>query len=110
MLAFAAVYLAGYFDLNDKQALTFWLKGIGAWSIHFTFLILGVAHMVRRGQALFVRALYAFTAGIVFNCAYGVLQLALVVGAGIKLDRLVVGPLTSGQGGPGGINVYGIGA
>lgn len=107
MLAFAAVYLAGYFDLTDKQALTFWLKGVGAWSIHFAFLVLGVAHMVRRGRALFVRALYAFTAGIMVNCVYGVVQLALAIGAGINLDRLVVGPLTSGQGGTGGINVYG---
>jgi O-Antigen ligase len=107
MLAFAAVYLAGYFDLTDKQALTFWLKGMGAWSIHFAYLVLGVAHMVRRGRPLFVRAVYAFTAGIVVNCVYGVIQLALAIGAGINLDRLVVGPLTSGQGGTGGINVYG---
>ena len=107
MLAFAAVYLAGYFDLTDKQALTFWLKGVGAWSIHFAFLVLGVAHMVRRGRPLFVRAVYAFTAGIMVNCVYGVVQLALAIGAGINLDRLVVGPLTSGQGGTGGINVYG---
>jgi O-antigen ligase len=105
--AFAAVYLAGYFDLTDKLALQFWLKGIGAWAIHFAYLILGVAHLVRRGRALFVRAFYAFTAGIVINCIYGVLQLFLVVVAGINLDSVVVGRLTSGQGGVGGINVYG---
>jgi hypothetical protein len=107
MLAFAAVYLAGYFDLQDKQALAYWLKGIGAWGIHFLYLILGVAHVVRRGRALYVRAVYAFTAGLVVNSVYGIMQLGLAVAAGINLDRLVVGPLTAGQGGVGGINVFG---
>ncbi|HEY3764817.1 MAG TPA: O-antigen ligase family protein [Gaiellales bacterium] len=107
MCAFAAVYLAGYFDLTDKAALSFWLKGVGAWTIHFAYLILGVAHMVRRGRSLFIRGFYAFTAGIVVNCVYGILQLGLAIAAGINLDSLVVGPLTAGQGGTGGINVYG---
>ena len=40
----AAVYLAGYFDLTDKAALAYWLKGLGTWTIHFLYLILGVAH------------------------------------------------------------------
>jgi hypothetical protein len=108
MLAFGAVYLAGYFDLTDKAALAYWVKGLGDWAVHFLYLILGVAHMVRRGRALFMKAIYAFTAGLVVNCVYGVLQLALAVGAGINLDKLVVGPLTADQGGIGGINVYGI--
>jgi hypothetical protein len=108
MLAFGAVYLAGYFDLTDKAALAYWVKGLGDWAVHFLYLILGAAHMVRRGRALFMKAIYAFTAGLVVNCVYGVLQLALAVGAGINLDKLVVGPLTADQGGIGGINVYGI--
>ena len=107
MLAFAAVYLAGYFDLTDRAALTYWLKGIGTWAIHFTYLILGVAHVVRRGRPLFLRAIYAFTAGIVVNCVYGIIQLGLAIAAGINLDRIVVRPLTAGQGGIGGINVFG---
>ncbi len=107
MLAFGAVYLAGYFDLTDRAALSYWLKGIGTWGIHFTYLILGVAHLVRRGRPLFVRAIVAFTAGLVVNCVYGVIQLTLAIAAGINLDRLVVGPLTAGQGGVGGINVFG---
>ena len=107
MMAFAAVYLAGYFDLTDRMALQFWLKGIGAWGIHFAYLILGVAHLVRRGRGLYVRAIAAFTVGMIVNCIYGVLQLGLQVAAGINLDNVVVGRLTSGQGGVGGINVYG---
>ena len=107
MIAFAAVYLAGYYDLTDKAALQYWLKGLGTWAIHFTYLILGVAHMVRRGRRLYLRAIYAFTAGMVVNCVYGILQLGLQIAAGINLDQVVVGRLTSGQGGIGGINVYG---
>jgi O-antigen ligase len=107
MLVFLAVYLAGYFDLQDKQALAFWLKGMGTWGIHFLYLILGVAHLIRRGRPLDVRAAYAFAAGMVVNCIYGILQLGLQVSAGINLDKVVVGPLTAGQGGVGGINVYG---
>jgi O-Antigen ligase len=107
MLAFGAVYLAGYFDLTDKQALSYWLKGIGAWGIHFLYLILAVAHLIRRGRPLYLRAVYAFTAGIAVNCVYGIVQLGLAAGAGVNLDKLVVGPLTAGQGGIGGINVYG---
>src|SRR5262249_2530858 len=45
--------------------------------------------------------------GIVANAVYGIVQLILVVGAGINLDRLVVAPLTAGQGKVNGINVYG---
>ena len=107
MLAFGAVYLAGYFDLTDRAALSYWLKGMGTWAIHFTYLILGVAHMVRRGRPLFLRAIFAFIAGLVVNCVYGVMQLTLAIAAGINLDRLVVGPLTAGQGGVGGINIFG---
>ena len=35
------------------------------------------------------------------------LQLLAKVGAGVNLDKTVVGPLTQGQGGVGGINVFG---
>ena len=35
MATFGAVYMAGYFDLQNHDALTFWLKGIGSWLVHF---------------------------------------------------------------------------
>ena len=31
MLAFFAVYLAGYFDLQTKQDLAYWAKGVATW-------------------------------------------------------------------------------
>jgi O-Antigen ligase len=107
MLAFAAVYLAGYFDLRDSDALAFWVKGVVTWSVHFAFLVCATAHVVRRGRPLFVRCIWAFVAGMLVNCVYGVVQLGLQVGAGVNLDTLVVGPLTAGQGKQGGIGVFG---
>ena len=108
MGVFGAVFLAGYLDLANKEALSFWAKGLGSWTVHFAFLICGVAHLARRGRHLFVEGWKWFTYGILLNCAYGLLQLLLQVGAGINLDKLVVGPLTAGQGGVGGINTYGV--
>jgi hypothetical protein len=107
LLAFFAVYLAGYFDLETKQDVSFWAKGVVTWLIHFGFLVAAAAHVLRRGAPLFERALRWFVYGLAANAVYGVLQLALVVGAGINLDRLVVAPLTAGQGKFTGINVYG---
>ena len=107
MAVFAAVFLAGYYDLQNHQALTFWAKGLGSWTVHFAFLICGVAHLARRGRPLFLEGWKWFTGGLLLNCVYGLLQLVLQVGASVNLDKLVVGPLTAGQGGVGGINVYG---
>jgi hypothetical protein len=107
MFAFGAVYLAGYFDLRDRDAFTFWVKGIVTWAVHFAFLVCACAHVVRRGRGLFVRCVWAFVAGMVVNCIYGIVQLALQVGAGVNLDTIVVRPLTAGQGKQGGINVFG---
>ena len=107
MLTFLAVYLAGYFDLDSNAALTFWIKGIVSWAVHFLLLIMAVAYVIERGAAVYLRAIRWFVAGITLNAVYGVVQLALVVAAGVNLDKLVVGPLTAGQGKVGGINVFG---
>ncbi|HVI34874.1 MAG TPA: O-antigen ligase family protein [Gaiellales bacterium] len=107
MLAFLAVYLAGYFDLQTKQGVSFWAKGVTTWVIHFGFLITATAHILRRGAELFDRSLRWFLIGLVANAVYGLVQLVLVVGAGINLDRLVVAPLTAGQGKFTGIAIYG---
>jgi hypothetical protein len=107
MLTCLAVYLAGYFDLDSNAALTFWIKGIVSWAVHFLLLIMAVAYVIGRGAAVYLRAIRWFVAGITLNAVYGVVQLALVVAAGVNLDKLVVGPLTAGQGKVGGINVFG---
>jgi O-antigen ligase len=58
---------------------------------------------VQRGRRFYLRALGWFSAGLVANCLYGVLQL-LAARAGHNLDKTVLSPLT---GGASAINVYG---
>ncbi len=101
--AFAVVYLIGYFDLSDSDALKQWVKGLVKWSIHFAFLAAAVVWLSRRGQPYFWRTLGWFTAGIVVNGIYGILQL-LDARAGGNLDASVLSPIT---GGASQINVYG---
>ena len=107
MAVFAAVFLAGYYDLQDRAALTFWAEGqrLVDGALRVPDLrrrthrparppaVPGGWIVVHRGAARELR-LRRDAAG-----APG--------GRGINLDKLVVGPLTAGQGGVGGINVYG---
>jgi hypothetical protein len=97
------VFLAGYFDLSDSDALAQWGKGLTKWLIHFTFLACAVVWLSRRGQRYFWRTLGWFCAGIVVNAVYGVLQL-LDARRGGNLDATLLSPIT---GGASQINVYG---
>ena len=100
---FLLVYLAGYFNLSDSDAFAQWAKGLTKWVIHFAFLAAAVVWLSRRGQAYFWRTLGWFSAGIVVNAIYGVLQL-LDARRGGNLDASVLSPIT---GGASQINVYG---
>jgi O-antigen ligase len=97
------VYLVGFFDIADKQSLDQWVKGMVKFVLHFLFLAAGVAYLARRKTAFYWRAVAAFTAGLVANGLYGMLQLAAARG-GVNLDQKVLSPLT---GGASSINVYG---
>jgi O-antigen ligase len=101
--AFLAVYLIGFWDLDTSDALSQFVKGVVKWGVHFTFLIVGLAYLVRRSQAFYWRALTAFVAGFAANAAYGVLQLAYAERGG-DLDSVILNPLT---GGASSINIYG---
>jgi hypothetical protein len=101
--AFGLVYLLGYFDLTDSDALAQWAKGLTKWGIHFAFLAAAVVWLSRRGQAYFWRALGWFSAGMVVNAVYGVLQL-LDARRGGNLDATLLSPIT---GGASQINIYG---
>jgi len=103
LAVFLLVYLIGYFDLTDSDALAQWGKGLTKWAIHFAFLAAAVVWLSRRGQRYFWRTLGWFSAGIVFNAGYGVLQL-LDARRGGNLDASVLSPIT---GGASEINVYG---
>jgi hypothetical protein len=101
--AFLLVYLLGYFNLETKQALDQFTKGMVKVVLHFLFLACAIAYLARRGERFYWRALGWFTAGLAANSVYGVLQL-LAARAGHNLDHTVLAPLT---GGASSINIYG---
>ena len=103
-LAFALVYLAGFYNLDTAQALAQWSKGMVKFVLHFGFLVAGVALLARRGVRFYWYALAAFLGGVALNAAYGVVQLLLAEVAGTNLDELLIQPITSRQTG---INVFG---
>jgi O-antigen ligase len=103
LAAFLLVYLAGFFNLDTKQGVDQFTKGMVKFVLHFLFLAASVTYLVHRGQRFYWRAVGWFTAGLVANCAYGVLQLVMAR-AGRNLDQTVLSPLT---GGASSINIYG---
>jgi O-antigen ligase len=103
-VAFLAVYLLGFFNLETTTALAQWAKGMVKFLLHFLFLFAAVALVARRGERFYWWALTAFCGGIAFNALYGVLQLGVAQTTGGNLDATVLSPLT---GGASQINVYG---
>jgi O-Antigen ligase len=101
--ALLLVYLVGFFNIADETSLGQWGKGMLKFVLHFLFLGAGVALLARRTADFYWRCVAAFTAGLVANGIYGVLQL-LAARAGTNLDEKVLSPLT---GGASSINVYG---
>jgi len=102
--AFALVYLAGFWNIETKQGLTQFSKGMVKFVIHWAFLVAAVGYLAQRGERFFWRALGWFTVGFVANAVYGILELLSAL-AGHNLDTLVLVPLT---GGASRISVFGI--
>ena len=103
-VAFALLYLAGFYSLDTGQALAQWSKGMVKFVLHFGFLVAGVALLARRSRTFYWYALAAFLGGIALNAGYGVVQLVLAELTGANLDELLIEPITSRQTG---INVFG---
>ncbi len=103
-LAFLAVYLIGFFNLETEQALAQWAKGMFKFLLHFLFLVVGLAFLARRSERFFWTTLGVFMAGFVANALYGIVQLGAAEVLGINLDQSVLSPLT---GGASQINIYG---
>ena len=103
-LAFLAVYLIGFFNLETAPALAQWAKGMFKFALHFLFLFAAVALVARRGERFFWWTLTVFLGGIVVNALYGVAQLGVAQTTGGNLDAAVLAPLT---GGASQINIYG---
>jgi O-antigen ligase len=98
-----AVYLVGFYNLETGQALAQFFKGTVKFSLHFAFLVAGLAYLAARSRRTWWNALAALCLGLAANAAYGVLQL-LYAETGGDLDAAVLSPLT---GGASSINVYG---
>jgi O-antigen ligase len=103
-LAFLAVYLLGFFNLETATSLAQWAKGMVKFSLHFLFVFAAVALVARRGERFYWWALTAFCGGIAVNAVYGVLQLGVAQTTGGNLDAAVLSPIT---GGASQINIYG---
>ncbi len=103
-LLFLLVYLAGYFTLESGQAVQQYWKGFIKWGIHILFVLLGVIYLSRRTRRFYLQTIGFFTAGMVLNAIYAVLQL-LAARKGTNLDNLFINKIT---GGSYAINVYGI--
>ena len=102
-LAFLAVYLVGFFNLDTTQGVAQFGKGMFKFGLHFGFLAAGVAYLIRHGRRFAFSAFAVFVAGIAANACYGIVQLVLAR-AGVNLDTLLLSPLTRGASQ---INVYG---
>jgi O-antigen ligase len=102
-LAFLLAFLLGYFSIDTKVGVDQFWKGVFKWAIHISFLVAAVSYLGRRSERFYWRTLGIFTAGVVVNCIYGVLQLVAAQG-GRNLDNAVLEPIT---GGASSINVYG---
>ncbi len=103
-LAFLAVYLIGFYNLETEQALAQWAKGMLKFLLHFLFLVVGIAYLVRRSEWFYWAAFAVFMAGFVANALYGIVQLGSAEVLGINLDQSVLSPIT---GGASQINIYG---
>ena len=101
--ALLVIYLVGFFNIETKQSLDQWGKGMVKFVLHFLFLAAGVSYLARRSLVFYWRAVAALTLGLIANGVYGVLQL-LAARAGVNLDHQLLAPLT---GGASSINVYG---
>ena len=76
MAVLEAVYLGGYFALENHEQLSQYAKGMTKFALHFGFLVCGTQHVIDRGERLLRRTIGAFVLGLAINCTYGVAQLA----------------------------------
>ncbi len=95
MVAFAIVYLIGFYALETGEALAQWAKGMVKFVLHGGFLVAGVALLARRSLSFYWVTLGAFVIGIAVNALYGVAQLLFEELAGVNLDAILIQPITA---------------
>jgi hypothetical protein len=103
LVAFLVAYLVGYFNIDTAVASAQYAKGMTKFAIHFLFLVFGVAYLARCARGFYWQAFGVFTAGMVVNACYGLVQL-LAARSGRDIDQALLSPIT---GGASSINIYG---
>lgn len=83
-------------QLQRAQFMKAWVMLV----LHGSFMVCAAAHLARGGMALVRRAAGWFVAGFVVSAAYAMLQIAALVGAGVDVDRELLGriPLLTQRG------------
>jgi O-antigen ligase len=102
-LAFLAVYLAGFYNIETEPAAEQFAKGLARFAITFAFAAAGIAYLARKPFGFYWLAVGVLCAGIALNAVYGIAQLGFAE-TGRNLDQSVLGPLL-GDARP--INFYG---
>jgi O-antigen ligase len=102
-LAFLAVYLAGFYNIETEEAAAQFAKGLARFTITFSFAAAGIAYLARKPLRFYWLSLGVLCGGIAFNAFYGIVQLAYAQSGG-NLDQALLGPLL-GSARP--INFYG---
>jgi len=102
-LAFLAVYLAGFYNIETDEAAAQFAKGLARFAITFSFAAAGIAYLARKPLRFYWLSLGVLCGGIAFNALYGIVQLAYAQSGG-NLDQALLGPLL-GSARP--INFYG---
>ena len=67
--ALLVIYLIGFFNIETKQSLDQWGKGMVKFVLHFLFLGAGVAYLSRRSTLFYWKAVGALTVGLVVNAS-----------------------------------------
>jgi O-antigen ligase len=102
-LAFLAVYLAGFYNIETEEAAAQFAKGLARFAITFAFAAAGIAYLARKPLRFYWLAVGVLCAGIALNAVYGIAQLGFAE-TGRNLDQTLLGPLL-GDARP--INFYG---
>ena len=86
-LAFLAVYLLGFFNLETAHLARAVGEGDGQVPAPLPLPFAAVALVARRGERFYWWALTAFCGGLAFNALYGVLQLGIAQTTGGQSRR-----------------------
>ena len=102
--AFLLVYLAGFFNLDTRQGVDQFTKGMVKFVLHFLFLATSVTYLVQRGRTVLLARARLVRGGLPRELRLRRRCSCCAPKAGHNLDKTVLSPLT---GGASSINIYG---